>query len=410
MRLALALALCLVTYSLPAQTASAPISHPGHYLFAWTGDVAGQGNDFLAVIDADPASPTYGQLKATVLTNQRTKMVHHTEYSMPRGGIFFASDYGAGRTFLIDVREPLHPKVAATFLDVDGYADPHSYVRLPNGDVLSSFQHVHSADPAIALHSGALVELDANGKFVRAASTADPAFPHALLIPYSLLVLPNLNRVISTNSAMDNRDGYGTTYQVWRLSDLKRLGTYFFDPGHNMYGQVDPQEPRLAPDGSILVQTLSCGLQRITGVSTGHPHATLVWTFPGGGCGVPSVIGHYLIQTDKLTHGVIVLDIANAANPVEVARVAFPNDYIPHWTGWDATTHRLVVTPNIASNSRRLYLLKFDPATGAIAIDASFHDVDGKPGFNFDNRKWPLGLNGWTGSGAPHGVVFSRED
>jgi hypothetical protein len=28
----------------------------GHYLFAWAGDPAGVGNDFLAVIDADPAT------------------------------------------------------------------------------------------------------------------------------------------------------------------------------------------------------------------------------------------------------------------------------------------------------------------------------------------------------------------
>jgi hypothetical protein len=31
----------------------------GHYLFAWTGDPMQGGKDFLAVIDADPASSTY---------------------------------------------------------------------------------------------------------------------------------------------------------------------------------------------------------------------------------------------------------------------------------------------------------------------------------------------------------------
>jgi len=33
----------------------------GHYLFVWAGDQANKGNDFLAVIDADPASPSSGQ-------------------------------------------------------------------------------------------------------------------------------------------------------------------------------------------------------------------------------------------------------------------------------------------------------------------------------------------------------------
>jgi hypothetical protein len=216
--------------------------------------------------------------------------------------------------------------------------------------------------------------------------------------------------VISTNSAMNIRDGYGTTYQVWRLSDLKLLGTHFFDPGHDRYGNEDPEEPRLAPDGSILAQTFSCGLQRITGVGTGHPRATLVYTFPGGGCGVPTIVGHFLIDSNRLTHGLIVLNIANAGRPVEVSRLSFGSDYSPHWTGWDAKTQRLVVTPNADSPSHRLHLVKFNPSTGALALDTAFHDEDGKPGFNFDNRAWPLGPHGWTGSGAPHGVLFSREN
>jgi hypothetical protein len=52
-------------------------------LFAWTGDAARKGNDFLAVIDADPVSSAYGQLMTTLPTDQQTVRVHHTEYVMP---------------------------------------------------------------------------------------------------------------------------------------------------------------------------------------------------------------------------------------------------------------------------------------------------------------------------------------
>jgi hypothetical protein len=52
-----------------------------------------------------------------------------------------------------------------------------------------------------------------------------------------------------------------------------------------------------------------------------------------------------------------------------------------------------------------LYLLKFDPATGALTMDEGFRDTDGKVGFNFEDRQWP---HGWKGTGLPHGVVFSR--
>ena len=48
--------------------------------------------------------------------------------------------------------------------------------------------------------SGGLVEIDDTGKVVRFASTADPALPNAMLMPYSLVVLPDLDRVVVTNS------------------------------------------------------------------------------------------------------------------------------------------------------------------------------------------------------------------
>ncbi|PYX27110.1 MAG: hypothetical protein DMG80_19675 [Acidobacteria bacterium] len=236
----------------------------GHYLFAWTGDANRKGNDFLAVIDADPASPSYGHIVTTVATDQPTMYVHHTEYTMPAGGMLFANDHDAGRTFIFDVRDPLHPKVATSFTDMAGYMHPHSYQRLPNGHVLATFQHAHhspSDQPMGA--TGGLVELDDQGKAIRSSSSADPLFPDSLLTPYGLVVLPELDRVVSTNSSMHLDDIFrGETYQLWRLSDLKLLKTAHFDVGENHYGQISPEEPRLGPDGSIFVQTLGCGLER----------------------------------------------------------------------------------------------------------------------------------------------------
>src|ERR1700693_5493365 len=93
-RLVFALVLALCVIHLPAScqqetTAAAP----GHYLLAWTGDAAKKGNDFLAVIDADPSSPSYGRLVTTLATDQQTKLVHHTEYVMPASGLLFANDH-----------------------------------------------------------------------------------------------------------------------------------------------------------------------------------------------------------------------------------------------------------------------------------------------------------------------------
>ena len=70
----------------------------GHYLLVWAGDRDKKGNDFLAVIDADPSSASYGRLLTTLATDQQTMRVHHTEYTMPASGMLFANDHDAGRT------------------------------------------------------------------------------------------------------------------------------------------------------------------------------------------------------------------------------------------------------------------------------------------------------------------------
>lgn len=400
--LILALLSCAIHPNLQSQQQQAKPA--GHYLFAWTGDAENKGNDFLAVIDADPASNSYGRLVTTLATDQRSVLIHHTEYVMPASGMLFANDHDAGRTFIFDVRSPLHPKIVTSFTDMAGYMHPHSYLRLPNGHVLVTFQHVHHGeDEGRAGGSGGLVEIDDQGKVIRSASSDDKNFPGALLTPYSLAVLPDLDRVVSTNSSMDEVNSFsGVTYQVWRLSDLKLLKTAAFDVGKNLYGHVSPEEARVGSDGAVYVQTLGCGIERITDVDRDQPKSKLVYTFPGSGCGVPTIVGRYLVQSVPVMHGLIVLDIGNGGKPVEVSRLRLSGEFYSHWTGWDDKTQRLVVT---GWGEARLYLVKMDPATGALSMDTAFHDENGKPGFDFADRKWP---HGWKGTGKPHGVVFSR--
>ncbi|MEO5831669.1 MAG: hypothetical protein ABIQ36_13975 [Rhodanobacter sp.] len=389
----------------PAAAAEQNSKAAPHALFVWAGDQAKQGNDFLLVIDADPQSPRYGRFLSAVESDQRTLRPHHTEYTMPASGMLFANDHDAGRTFIVNVRDPLHPVITTSFGDMAGFSHPHSFLRLPNGHVLASFQHDHHATHQGTMGvSGGLVEIDDHGKVVRAVSNADAAFPDALLMPYSLVVLPGIDRVVSTNSSMQMEDVDGTTYQVWRLSDLKLLKTAFFDVGEYRYSHLNPEEPRAGADGAVYVQTLSCGVERITGIGSAQPTAKLVYTFPGRDCGVPSIIGHYLVQSVPAIHGFIVLDIADGARPVEVSRLTVSAGFAPHWTAWDPKTDRLVVTPG-SPKDNRMYLLKFDVGSGALTMDDGFRDVDGKVGISFDWRTWP---QGWTGSGLPHGAVFSR--
>jgi hypothetical protein len=396
--------LSLAATAVTPQEGAAP--KPGHSLFVWSGDLAKKGNDFLAVIDADAASKAYGRVISSVEVPQTTVRPHHTEYTMPASGMLFANDHDAGSSFILDVRDPLRPRVSAKFEDMGGFAHPHSYLRLPNGNVLATFQHDHgSMIPGKMGKSGGLVEIDDRAKVIRSASNADPAFKDALLMPYSLAVLPKIDRVVSTNSSMHLPDIFsGTTFQVWRLSDLKLLKTSYLDVAGGRYSHIGPQEPRVGPDGSVYVQTLSCGVERISGIETAAPAAKLVHTFPGNWCGVPTIVDHWFIQAVPDIHGFIVLDITDGARPVEVSRLSVSATFYPHWTAWDPVTNHIVAPPNTPDDNR-LYLLKLDLKTGALTIDDGFRDADGQVGFSFGERAWP---HGWKGVGVPHGAVFSR--
>jgi hypothetical protein len=120
-----------------------------------------------------PASATYGRLVTTIGTDQQTTDAHHTEYVMPASGMLFANDHYSGRTFVFDVRDPVHPMIAASFTDVAGYMHPHSFLRLPNGHVLATFSAraplTGGSEPGV---TGGLVEIDDSGR-----SSARPAAP-----------------------------------------------------------------------------------------------------------------------------------------------------------------------------------------------------------------------------------------
>jgi hypothetical protein len=83
--------------------APAPPSAPAQYLFAWAYDLderAGDSN-FVAVIDADRASPGYGRVVATMPSSAAGGMPHHTEQLMPPGGLpLVANAFHADRSVL----------------------------------------------------------------------------------------------------------------------------------------------------------------------------------------------------------------------------------------------------------------------------------------------------------------------
>ena len=369
------------------------------YLYVWAGDADKKSSDFLAVLDVTPQHPTYGRVLASVAAGAVGTFPHHTEYALSASGFLFANGFESGKSFIFDVRDPLHPRLARAFDDVQGYMHPHSFVRLPNGHVLASF-HMRQGE-----RGGGLVEMDNDGHVMRTASAVDSSVPDVLIRPYSIAVLPKLDRLLTTSSPMHFLEGAGIAVQVWRLSDLKLLKTMRLSPGPRGYGHEDPQEPRVLADGkTVLVQTRSCGLHRITGLDSDHPRAEPVYTFEGGLCGIPIVVGHYWIEAVPAISGVVVLDVANSGKPEKVSQLSLGTDQFTHWLAWDDVDSRIIV--NSGGTDSRLFMLRFDRGTGAVTVDSEFRNAGSTtPGFSLSNIDWP---HGFHGSGLPHGAVFSR--
>lgn len=377
-------------------------SHP--YLFVWAGDDAKQSNDFLAVLDADPKSPRYGQAVASVAVPGPTGTPHHTELEMPADGFLLADAFESGHTVLFDLRNPLHPTLVTSFGDLDGYMHPHTYVRLANRHVLATFQYHGGHDPKS--DGGGLVEFEERGHLLRSSSAMDPNARNELIRPYSLVVVPALDRVVSTNFSMHFKtDGDSRTLQVWRLSDLKLLKTIMLPQGPNHAGEA-PGEPRLLADGkTVLVHTFHCGLYQLDGLSTASPSATLVKTFDQGLCAVPLRLGHYWLQTLFSGHALVAYDISDIGHIKEVSRVTFDDQQKPHWIAADESGRRIVLNSG-EYGAHRLYMVNFNPETGALALDKDFRDAaSNQPGISFDGKTWP---HGFHGDAYPHGTVFSR--
>ena len=378
---------------------------PARYLYAWAGDADEKDSDFLAVIDVDPTSSTYGQVVSTGPIGVKATMPHHIEYETPPGTTLFANGWKSGHSFVLDIADPLKPRVVADFKRAGAYIYPHSFARLPSGNVLATFQStgVKYAPP------GALVELDERGRMVRTSSSATPDIPTVINWPYSLAVAAAADRVVTTSTDMGLGPGWKspetTHVQIWRLSDLKLLASVPLPDSKKGKHHAYPAEPRVLADGSVYVNTFTCGLYRIEGLTSSNPTAKFVHAFPSGPadhdmCAVPLVYGKYWIQSVGAINGVVVLDVSEPDRPVEVSRLSLAHGFhAPHWMAADRANGRIAVT---GMHDSWLAMLKFDQRTGQISVDETF---GARGGVQFDRPDWPHSA---SGKAIVHGTVFSR--
>ena len=156
----------------------------------WAGDADSVESDFLAVIDVRPGSATYARVVSTLPVGAGGTRPHHTEHQLESDRLLFANGFRAGRTFRFDLTRPDRPRLLGSFTELGGFGFPHSFVRLPGGHMLATFQGRGASN----VPPGGLVELDRQGHLARSmppSGTRERRLPEsASLVPAGRTVPP----------------------------------------------------------------------------------------------------------------------------------------------------------------------------------------------------------------------------
>jgi len=230
-RAALALGI-LAVFSCPpthAETCLSPyvkrLDRPEKYLYVFCVDADAKDNDFLAVVDVDPDSPTHGTITYTLDLGTKGNETHHWGYTDDRTRIW-AGGLLSSRIWLIDLAtDPAKPRIEKVLESVPGetgLSGPHTYYALP-GRMLVNF--LGAADGGLP---AGMAEFTNDGKFIRRIGNP-PDAPYG----YDLAVKPAINRMVTSSftpmrnyrkplAKMDLKD-FGSELVVWDFKERKPL-------------------------------------------------------------------------------------------------------------------------------------------------------------------------------------------
>src|SRR5438552_9690928 len=140
------------------------LDRPEKFLYVFCLDARAKNHDFLAVIDVDMDSRTYGHLIHQLDLGSAGNETHHFGFTDDRTHIWGCSLFSS-RLFLIDVASsPATPKLVKVLEDVPdkaGLTGPHSPYALPGRMLLSFLSGKDGGLPA------GLAEFTNDGEFLR---------------------------------------------------------------------------------------------------------------------------------------------------------------------------------------------------------------------------------------------------
>jgi selenium-binding protein 1 len=163
-------------------------------LYVWTRDASGSGSDFIAVVDANPESGSFGDIVGTAPAGSTDNEAHHFGYSEDASRIY-AGGMFSNRIFVYDVAGDDRSLNLARSVDLasTGFSGPHTAYAVPGGVLVTMMGGVDGSS------EGAIVELDTAGDVVRVMPA--PVHEGRPVNLYDVTVLPESNRMLTTGLA-----------------------------------------------------------------------------------------------------------------------------------------------------------------------------------------------------------------
>lgn len=401
------------------------------YLAVWAADADGTNSDFLAIVDADPRSASYGKVVKTYPVRSRGNEPHALITEMRDDRRVFATALATNRTFVFDLAQP----VAGALVHVDEPGPerrlwaPGEVVSLPGGRVAVAYadQARFRGDPRDLLAApGGVAVLDAGGQLVREVIGAEDSGRAFIVAPRGAAVLSGGERLVTTStghgyaSTMRGERQPGISVQVWQTRDMTPLRTVVLEAGPRGDENLGPSVPRaMKRHPFVLIDAEGGGLYASDSLGTDVPSVRLVHdlgagSLAGGAALTPD--DRFYVVALAGTRRVVSIDVTDPWHPAPVAAVRFPKrvgatTQGPSALAMGADGTRVAVAsggidvPGLhRGGDDRVHVLRLDPRTGQLGVDNAFRDeLTGEVGLDFSRTRWP---HGETGAARPIAVLF----
>ncbi len=360
-------------------------------LYVWTRDASGDGSDFIAVIDVDPASDRYGSIIGTAPTGSTGNEAHHFGYTADRSRIFGGGMF-SNTLFVYDVEtDPRSPRLLRQVdLSGSGYVGPHTPYAVPGGVLVAM---MGAADGG----SGALLKVDDEGRVGRAYPA--PTNHGRPIHLYDVVINPGANRMLASSFAhaehfmhgVPDPEHVGSEVVVWDWESGEVVQVEELDPSTVVLRWL--RSP--GANGGFVPSAFGNSVWHWSDPDgTGRYEFERVLALPDGSLPVDLRLSHddrYMFLSLWAAGEVRQYDIADPRNPrlVDTVRVPQPNMMrLSHDSG------RLYVTNSILST-----------LDGDVEFGAWLYDV-GPDGMTRDTRFAPEFQNFPGGRAGPHDMLL----